>query len=537
MNVDKNCDNRFYYPNIEWDLLKCRYPLVTNLEDPPLIFAIKMKDLFLLKLLIQVGAHQEATDNEGLTPLIHAILANFIEGVKFLIENKINLNEEDGQGDTALHYALFYKHREYTELIVENGADVNQINYKSESPLFTAVSVGFTEGVEYLLKQGVIIDQANMEGKTPLHLAALLAYSNILSLLLDYAANPRLIDQEYNTPALIIFLSRIKLKTPTFKKLNHKDNYFTEKIIDQRLVGMRLSLEGAAYSGLGTPLTYYSLAKNIRCYVQEKQPIAKNSLLDFSRSLEEAVDLNLKAEDYLKKVGKGQLVVLEAGTLGHALTIVFYKNQIAKGNCGYQFNSQLKPGLSFYTIQKIDHLKFVISTLLQFSRQPTADLPLIADESVSQQLYDQRLQKQMHFFETELNSVLNLELEHFISLKPQTTGNCGWLAAKMSLLAYSYFSDSTRSNHKEIQRVKSALYYAIKRFDLKKSFEKVEPLPNCSLFNDVTFLIACIREDRLKLMISILHKNPSFTLKKAELIEIAKAKEAKKVLAYLEKLV
>ncbi|XP_061163414.1 NF-kappa-B inhibitor alpha-like [Saccostrea echinata] len=163
--------------------------------DTLLHLAIISGHVMLAKVFIEVAPWTECLDiyNDKLrqTPLHLAVLMKQVEIVRLLLDNGANPEMFDHNGDTALHIACrsgnvtmvkeILKHRE--SRTVQN-LDVR--NYEGYTCLHVAVVGGFTKIVDILLKSGADVNVGDgKSGATALHLAAKGNKIDIVSSLLE----------------------------------------------------------------------------------------------------------------------------------------------------------------------------------------------------------------------------------------------------------------------------------------------------------------------------------------------------------------
>ncbi len=169
-----------------------------------LLFAVKHKQLEMVKFLFQQGADLEQSDSCNVTPLICAAEGKWLAGVQYLLEKGAQVNQKSGnfrsavsvaashldlpmlqlleqygadfqsshkgRGWSALFNAVFYYHPESdwpkqletAKYLVERGGKINEkcydMFYNVNTPLKAATICGHTELVRYLLERGARIN-------------------------------------------------------------------------------------------------------------------------------------------------------------------------------------------------------------------------------------------------------------------------------------------------------------------------------------------------------------------------------------------
>lgn len=105
----------------------------------PLHFAIRHRQLEILKLLIRAGADTTLVEGlSGKTPLQYACEFGNLDAVKCFIENEVNLNTFGWNNNTALHSCINMNRVEAINLLIEAGADIWAKNYEGEEALESA---------------------------------------------------------------------------------------------------------------------------------------------------------------------------------------------------------------------------------------------------------------------------------------------------------------------------------------------------------------------------------------------------------------
>jgi ankyrin repeat protein len=151
-----------------------------------------------VKTLIDAGADLNTAMNSG-TPLFIACYNGHTATVELLLKQaNIGINQAETQyGWTPLYTACYNGHTATVELLLTKNANINQaINYKyffaGQTPLYIACYNGHTATVELLLqKENIQVDKANKYGKTPLLIAAQSRHHDIVKILFDNGANPK----------------------------------------------------------------------------------------------------------------------------------------------------------------------------------------------------------------------------------------------------------------------------------------------------------------------------------------------------------
>jgi len=114
--------------------------LLGTRPSAPLVGAIKLGHVNVVRALLDLGAPVEQAEQGGLTPLVRAVLNNRVDIARLLISRGADLNHADNLGMTPLLYAA-------------------------------SIDFGDAEMIELLLKSGARPDARTREGQTALDLA------------------------------------------------------------------------------------------------------------------------------------------------------------------------------------------------------------------------------------------------------------------------------------------------------------------------------------------------------------------------------
>ncbi len=152
------------------------------------------------------SASIHSVPEEGFSPLHIASLQGHDKIVDLLIANKaIIVDIKTNKHVTPLHAAAFNGHANIVEKLYMAGACTDaettaddffeEINHVTDkvTPLFTAIGQGKTETVKKLAPWSKVNHQIGSFKVTPLHLASLLGHSDMVKILIDNGADPKLL--------------------------------------------------------------------------------------------------------------------------------------------------------------------------------------------------------------------------------------------------------------------------------------------------------------------------------------------------------
>ncbi|KAM0431414.1 hypothetical protein ACHAPT_005391 [Fusarium lateritium] len=145
-------------------------------DRTPLHLAIEQDSLVLVKLLLKLGASENAKDMYGQTSLHIAALNEHNDIVRSLIEAKVDVNAKGKQGLTPLQAVAKEKGDEETaRLLIDAGARVDLVcKYYGRTAMHHAALVGNAKmAAAMLAKERSVLGIRDSRGDLPIHLLAL----------------------------------------------------------------------------------------------------------------------------------------------------------------------------------------------------------------------------------------------------------------------------------------------------------------------------------------------------------------------------
>lgn len=110
--------------------------------------------------LLARGADVDGLDEYGFTPLIEAILVNKLDLVRLLIEHGANVNAHDPRGRSPLHWAVENNNPAICKVLLEQGADPNAYTNASQPVLMQPLLRGQKILKELLYQHGANLNFA-----------------------------------------------------------------------------------------------------------------------------------------------------------------------------------------------------------------------------------------------------------------------------------------------------------------------------------------------------------------------------------------
>ncbi|PSR81515.1 ankyrin repeat-containing domain protein, partial [Coniella lustricola] len=167
----------------------------------------------LIWLLVNAGANLDSLDSNGDTALTKLFSGedswplerHRLEALALLLQGGVQVNyQAPGTGNTPLHLAVRRKDKWAVAMLLYQGADVNAKNYAGSTPLqVTAnqfrgdLSPDHAQVLDLLLQADASIDEpAGALRRTALHNAVASNTAYAVRLLLQYGADPKLVDNE-----------------------------------------------------------------------------------------------------------------------------------------------------------------------------------------------------------------------------------------------------------------------------------------------------------------------------------------------------
>lgn len=143
-----------------------KYPKIVNSgisgmgqETVPLIAALSVGDLDIVKLLLENGADINNQDSKGISVLHATIQAGNVEQVKLLVESGADITAKDRFSMNIYHYALYHPSIEMLNLLYKYNKKIDEPDNKGRTPL-AAIMADDRPGLDnitmWFLKKGAL---------------------------------------------------------------------------------------------------------------------------------------------------------------------------------------------------------------------------------------------------------------------------------------------------------------------------------------------------------------------------------------------
>ena len=187
----------------------------------------------IIELLVYVGADINIRNNNGMTALMHScrIENADIDIIKLLLKHDADVDVQDNGGRTALTIAINRGHLDIAELLLQHGANPNihdiggdtalsYANYTFTSALLQAVHMANVNVAKLLSKVATDLNFNNIDGtlsaikpgSTPLMVASCKGLSEIVEVLLEQGADPKIMrDDKVNSLLLACQNGHLKI--------------------------------------------------------------------------------------------------------------------------------------------------------------------------------------------------------------------------------------------------------------------------------------------------------------------------------------
>jgi len=143
-----------------------------------------------IPLIIQMGAHTEASNATGETPLFIAVRHDSPSTIRVLVSSGAQLAARDTHGNSALHAAVRWHAIAGAETLIDLGLDINSHALNGKTPLHDSIRLGMPEVQVLLLRRGADIEVRDAEGNTPFMEAIFAGDPQTVLMLAEAGADP-----------------------------------------------------------------------------------------------------------------------------------------------------------------------------------------------------------------------------------------------------------------------------------------------------------------------------------------------------------
>ncbi len=173
----------------------------SKIEETPILFAVKLGNFDITRILLDNGANLEAANEVGVNSLLLACYTRNTQMVKFLLSKGAKVNRAANCNTTALMISSNLGDMQTLEILLLGKAEVGAKTCRGATALMLAADN--EQVVEVLVKAGQNINDVDGEGWTALFHAVLNRQSKKLSTLLKLGANDKVIDRLGRTPIMV----------------------------------------------------------------------------------------------------------------------------------------------------------------------------------------------------------------------------------------------------------------------------------------------------------------------------------------------
>ena len=140
----------------------------------PILIAIEMDEINVVKKFLEFGENINKTNISGTTPLSMAVQHKRITIIDMLLETGADINKANNNGMTPFFWAITKENNSgVINKLLKKGANPNIKNRDGGStPLLLVIQKNDLELIKILVAAGADVNQANIDGVTPLMMAA-----------------------------------------------------------------------------------------------------------------------------------------------------------------------------------------------------------------------------------------------------------------------------------------------------------------------------------------------------------------------------
>lgn len=156
----------------------------------------------------------------GVEVMHSAVKKGDVTTVKNLLNKGVSANIKNEKDTSPMELAVIYGCYECLEELIKNGGDVNETDKRGkESLIFLSLSQGGFPYLRLLVRNGADVNKQNSMGYTPLISAVILSQYDMAEFLLNFGANPVLVNEMGKTA--LDYLDEDEI-TPEFKQYQYR---------------------------------------------------------------------------------------------------------------------------------------------------------------------------------------------------------------------------------------------------------------------------------------------------------------------------
>lgn len=269
-----------------------------NNNNTPLHYAIKNKNIYAIKKLLDNNSSVNSLDNKGYNSLHLSIFTKDIEIVKTILPYIDNINSRTMNGDSILHLSCNLQLEDISLYIIKNGINVNIQDTKYEfTALHYSVNLNMFNIVEALLKNKANPNTQDIYGNSPLHYLFIEKNYNMIEMFLnnDIVSNFNIYNIDGKIPLHIILENFSKNIEPFLETIIEKSN----------LSLMNNNGNSSLYLLCSLDLwdNYIHILKNKRLDIYSKNKL-KETVLDIINKNKKNKFIDLVVDSYYERLKK-----------------------------------------------------------------------------------------------------------------------------------------------------------------------------------------------------------------------------------------
>ena len=203
-----------------------------NFNNIPLHYAIKNKNEYFVKKLLEEGSNFNIKNDEGFNSLHLGIYSRNYKIVELILKQNIDINSKTKTGETSIHIACNFQLEDIIKLLIKYGINLNTKDYENEfTALHYIINLNNIKILKDLLKAGSNPNIQDAFGNTPLHYSILEGHNE---------ATSNLINSKYTKDIINFNLYNIDSKLPIHMLFEVDGG---EEFIEPLIKGSKLNLQ------------------------------------------------------------------------------------------------------------------------------------------------------------------------------------------------------------------------------------------------------------------------------------------------------